>query len=179
MAIQFMKGQFKVQKYAVNEYLNLFDMIFGYTIDHYELPEYTQEEKQKVSRSIEREWHKNYAKEIFSNEQVAKRFVKELEENFANNGSDSFAYTCRTAAESGVFFYTEETKLNELSKKSSKLYKDMNANMIRIFNPLLDKWANEMALLFEKHLVDIRAVEQKDELALLESLAKKHGKTLK
>lgn len=185
MAVQFMKGQYKIQKYAVNEYFYLFDMIFDYTIDYYELPEYTDEERKKVKNSIESVWQKNYAKEIFANDQIAKRFVKELEKYFANNGSDSFAYTCRCAAEHGAFVYTRENIINEWSKKTSnttnmrKYYKDENTKIIRIFNPLLDQWANDMALLFEQHLIENREQNQKEELEELERLAKKHGKSFK
>ena len=176
MAIEFMKGQYKIQKYAIEEYLYsyFFDLIYQYTIDQYELPKHTCDEGVEAYRSLYRSWKRNYNKDIFANEKVAKRFLKELESHFAYNGLDSFAYTCRYAAENTCFYYVAAA-----ATPGQKLSKDtisQNATMVRIFNPLLSKWSNDMALLLEDIIDANRKIKEEAELMMLEQLTAKHGR---
>lgn len=159
--------KYKIQKDAVGEYLqhDLFDMLFNYTVDNYQLPKMNEEELSECRYLLEGK-APDMQKAIFSNDKVAKRFIEELGKNFAYNGSDSFTYTCRFAAENTLFYYSPKDK-----KHSRK--------MERIFNPVLDNLANDVALGIEDNLTLIRESKKNEEIALMERIAKKHSRKLK
>lgn len=176
MTVQFMKGQYKIQKYAIGDYLfpDFFDMVYQYTIDQYELPKHTHDEGVEAYRSLCQAWERNYTKDIFANEKVAKRFLKKLESHFAYSSPDSFSYTCRYATENTRFYYVAPKTGDKLSKETLS----QNASMVRIFNPLLNDWSNDMALLLEDIIEANREVQNEAELLMLDNLAAKHGRRL-
>lgn len=164
----FMNGKFPVQKYAIIEYLedDFDNMVKFYAHHHYELPATTREERYEIEQRIKKS---SYTKDIFATAKNTKLFLKELEDNFANNGSDSFSYTCRCAGENGVFHYYE--------KAQSTYEKNQNKDVERIFSGLLDKWAEHYANSFVNLYDDVHTQHteehNKQELAELERLAKK------
>lgn len=171
MPIQFMKGQYPIQKEALKYYLehDLMNLVFEYTKEHYILPKMTQEEEYQIKRL----WEANlisFGKEIFKNEKVAQKLMKYLENEVAFNDRDTFSYTCRCASENGSFHY--------VSKTTNIYEKNQNKELIKVFSPLLDTWGNDCALKIEELLKEVQVSKQQEEMKQLETLAKKFGKKL-
>lgn len=172
--IKFMKGSYPIQKYAIEDYLtyDLRNFIFQYAKEHYVFPKMSEEQERAVVRLFEADAPSlKFSREIFKNEKVAKRFIRYLESNVSNNGSDTFSYTCRTATENGIFFYAPNASKNSYDERQNK-------DLVRIFSPLLNEWANDCALKVEDLFEQVSLTKENEELTQLKALAKKYGKKL-
>jgi len=171
-----MKGAFKITKDSITEYLfdDFRQMAQNKAFEVYELPEKQYSKAYYEINRMVMESEPNFVKDLIKNSSVFNKFLKILEKNFANNGQDSFAYTCRCSGETGVFAYHVNPK--------DKWEKVQNKEMNNAFGNLLDQWAEHYADWFvtchESWSLEQQSIEKNKELEELNRLAKKHGKKL-
>jgi len=160
-------GKHTVRPSEVKQYLHhdLFELVYNYTIEQYELPQHTKDQSAQAYQQLAQGWKRNFVKDLFANEKVAKRFIKELGDFFVDEGANSLAATCKNATDQAFYYVRAKGRL-------SKADQQHNAKMVRIFTPLLDQWSNDMALQLE----DIIRKNTLSDLARLEKLAGQHGR---
>lgn len=159
-------GKHTVRPSEVKQYLHhdLFELVYNHTVEQYELPRHTKEQGAQAHQQLARVWKHDFVKDLFANEQVAKRFIKQLQDFFVDEGANSLIATYKNASDE-AFYYVSKGRL-------SKADQQHNAKMVRIFNPLLDQWSNDMALQLE----DIICKNTASDLARLEKLAAQHNR---
>lgn len=159
-------GKHTVRPSEVKQYLHhdLFELVYNHTVEQYELPQHTQEQRAQAYQQLAQGWKHDFVKDLFANEQVAKRFIKELKDFFVDEGAHSLIATYKNASDQ-AFYYVSKGRL-------SKADQQHNAKMVRMFTPLLDQWSNDMALQLE----DIIRKNTASDCARLEKLATQHGR---